>query len=252
MVGMGCAEEGAGAGGGAELGVGCLVVEGAGSLGGGAGLLEEGRATEIIVGVSKPSSSVLPTLAMRTFKGSARKRPGETFGACELAEVMMEILVVLTLTMLLVLMMTMLLVLMLAMLVVFSTLARSRALVTGRRKESSTMGRWRSILRFGLRGHYLSVICESVPLRVLSPQCAIYEHTSLCPRSGIPCHRSCPADAKITRSCLVGRRGGFIHFVVSRTSRARITLEKEMNARLGYFGMMLPCPENRFSHCLSH
>lgn len=176
---MDCTEEGAGAGGGAELGVGCLVVKGAGSLGGGAGGLEEGRATEIIVGVSEPSSSALPTLAMRTFKGSARKRPGETFGACELAGVMLEILLVLMLTMLVVLTLMMLLVLMLAMLVVFSTLARSRALAAGRSRESSTMGRWRSILRFGLRGHYLSASCERAPLRVLSPRCAIYEHTSL-------------------------------------------------------------------------
>lgn len=79
MVGTGCAEEGAGAGGGEGVGVGCLDLEGAGSLGDGAGVLEEERATKIIVGVSAPSSSALPTLAMRTFKGSARKTPGEIF-----------------------------------------------------------------------------------------------------------------------------------------------------------------------------
>lgn len=223
---MGCAEEGAGAGGGAGLGVDSLWVEGAGSLGEGAGVLEEGSATDIIVGVSEPSSSALPTLAMRTFKGSARNMPGEIFGACEFAGVMLEMLVVLMLKMLLVLMLTMLLVLMPAMLVVFSTLARSRAWAAGRRRERSTMGRWRSILRFGVRGHYLSASCKRAPLRALSPRCAIYEHTSLCPRSVIPCHRCCSADAKITRPCVVGRRGGFIHFVVSQTSRARITSRK--------------------------
>lgn len=149
VVGIGCAEEGVGAGGVEGPGGGCLEVEGAGSLGGGAGVLEEGRATEIIVGVSEPSSSALPTLAMRIFKGSARNMTGEAFGACALAAVILEMLVVLMLT-----------VLILAVLVVLSTLALSRALVAGRTRERSTMGRWRSILRFGVRSHYFSANCK--------------------------------------------------------------------------------------------
>lgn len=152
VVGIGCAKEGAGAGSVEGPGGGCLEVEGAGSLGGGAGVLEEGRATEIIVGVSEPSSSALPTLAMRMFKGSARNKTGEAFGACALAAVILEMLVVL--------MLTMLLVLILAVLVVLSTLALSRALVAGRTRERSTMGRWRSILRFGVRSHYFSANCK--------------------------------------------------------------------------------------------
>lgn len=216
MVGTGCAEEGAGAGGGEGVGVGCLELEGAGSLGDGAGVLEEERATEIIVGVSAPSSSALPTLAMRTFKGSARKTPGEIFGACDLAGMVLEMLEVL--------MRTMLLVLMLAILVGLSTLALSRAWAAGRSKETSRIRRWRSILRFGLRGHYLSASCERAPLRVLSSRCPIYEHTSLFVQAAAS--HVIGVVQQMQRSpdrVVVGRRGEFIHFVVSRTSRARIT-----------------------------
>jgi len=63
-----------------------LEVEGAGSIGEGAGILEEGKALEVVIGVFKLFSSSLPTLSMRMFKGSARKTPGGTFGPAMLME----------------------------------------------------------------------------------------------------------------------------------------------------------------------
>lgn len=152
-----------------------------------------------------------------------------SFGACDLAGMVLEML-----EMLEVLMLTMLLVLMLAILVGLSTLALSRAWAAGRSKETSRIRRWRSILRFGLRGHYLSASCERAPLRVLSSRCPIYEHTSLFVQAAASHVIGLFSRCKDHQAGSTGRVHTLCGFTNITSSH---NLEKWINARLGYFGL---------------